>query len=76
MKNCDCFDKTQNALREKTQDPLAELAAVFTLSGEVFPRIPYTYRKKKKDGVFQSKITEGTMFPNFCPFCGVKYIRA
>lgn len=73
MKECGCFVRIDSELKEKTGDPEASLNWVARMSGECYPRLSYTYRKKKKSGEFHGKETEGTILPTFCPFCGVKY---
>ncbi len=70
---CDCFDKVEANLKEKTDDPEASLNYMYVMpSFEKKPVIEATYRKKKKDGTFNK--TESTIsiaYP-FCPFCGKK----
>ena len=73
MKNCECLTKVLEQVKEKTGDPEGTISMVFFMSGEARPRIPYTYRKKKKSGEFHSKETEASMIPSYCPWCGVKY---
>ena len=50
---CDCFDKVEANLKEKTDDPEASLNYMYAMpSFEKKPVIEATYRKKKKDGTF------------------------
>ena len=77
MSACDCYHKITDSVREKTEDPDAEIdyaiIGMFSASGmSTLPRIGYTYRKKKKSGEFMGKKFQGTIIPTFCPFCGVK----
>ncbi len=72
---CDCLNEVNLKVKEQTQDPKASIGFAMLMSGETFPRMTYTYRKKKKGGEFHAKETEGTMFPTYCPFCGVKYAK-
>ena len=57
---CDCFDKVEANLKEKTDDPEASLNYMYAMpSFEKKPVIEATYRKKKKDGTFNK--TESTI---------------
>ena len=71
--SCNCLKQINERVKEQTGDIEASIDFAFTMSGKSFPRIPYTYRKKKRDGGFHAKETEGTIVPSFCPWCGVKY---
>ena len=69
---CDCFDKVEANLKEKTDDPEASLNYMYAMpSFEKKPVIEATYRKKKKDGTFNKTGTISIAYP-FCPFCGKK----
>ena len=57
--SCNCLKQINERVKEQT--------------GDIEASIPYTYRKKKRDGGFHAKETEGTIVPSFCPWCGVKY---
>lgn len=53
---CDCFDKVEANLKEKTGDPEASLNYMYAMpSFEKKPVIEATYRNKKKDGTFNKK---------------------
>lgn len=71
--SCDCLTEINERVKEQTGDSEAYIDFAFTMSGKSFPRIPYNYRKKKRDGTFHAKESEGTIIPTFCPWCGVKY---
>lgn len=73
MKDCNCYSEINEKVKERTEDPEAEMNYAFLFSGKIMPRITYTYRKKKKNGEFHNKVNEGTILPTFCPFCGSKY---
>ena len=70
---CDCFEKVEANLQEKTGDPNASLNYMYVMpSFEKKPVIEGTYRKKKKDGTFQQKMESISLAYPFCPFCGKK----
>jgi len=75
MKNCDCVEDFQKAIREQSGDPTAEIEQAFEFNGtgvESYPAFHAKYRKKKNDGSFYKKVERTVLKPNFCPFCGVK----
>ena len=70
---CDCFEKVEANLQEKTGDPNASLNYMYVMpSFEKKPVIEGTYRKKKKDGTFLLKTESISLAYPFCPFCGKK----
>lgn len=70
---CDCFEKVEANLQEKTGDPNASLNYMYVMpSFEKKPVIEGTYRKKKKGGTFQQKTESISLAYPFCPFCGKK----
>ena len=49
---CDCFEKVEANLKEKTGDPQTSLNYMYAMpSFEKKPVIEATYRNKKKDGM-------------------------
>lgn len=57
---CDCFEKVEANLKEKTGDPQTSLNYMYAMpSFEKKPVIEATYRNKKKDGTFNK--TESTI---------------
>lgn len=53
---CDCFDRVEANLKEKTGDPEASLNYMYAMpSFEKKPVIEATYRNKKKDGTFNKQ---------------------
>lgn len=70
---CDCFDKVEANLKEKTGDPQASLNYMYVMpSFEKRPVIEAIYRKKKKDGTFNKTKSIISLAYSFCPFCGKK----
>lgn len=72
---CDCLTELQNQIKEQTGDEHAEIDWI--ISGlpkmKMFPRLTYSFHKKKEDGTLQKNKTVGTILPTCCPFCGKEY---
>ena len=70
---CDCFEKIEQNLQEKTGDPMASMNWMYAMPSFVKkPVIECSYRKKRKDGSFQTKQASISLAYPFCPFCGKK----
>ena len=66
---CDCFEKVEANLQEKTGDPNASLNYMYVMpSFEKKPVIEGTYRKKKKDGDFPAENGKYIIGLSFLPF--------
>jgi hypothetical protein len=73
--NCDCFKKVEESLKERMNDPFAQLIRGCVLVGAVMtavPFVPVEYRDVKKDGTLEDEATRHGLVASFCPFCGVK----
>lgn len=73
---CDCFDKVEANLKEKTGDPEVSLNYMYAmLSFEKKPVIEATYWNKKKDGTFNKKESTISIAYPFCPFLWEEVFR-
>lgn len=73
---CDCFEKVEANLQEKTGDPNASLNYMYVMpSFEKKPVIEGTYRKKRKTGTFQQKMESISLAYPFALFAERNYQR-
>lgn len=73
---CNCFERVNQKLRDKLDDPAGSLNMVWQLVGDKLeekPAVTFVYTKKNKDGSRQKKQSEIEVTYGFCPFCGKKY---
>lgn len=72
---CDCISKVEKLIKEKTNESGCLDAGIGVPSGVAMVNIYGLYRKQKKDGTFMEKWQQVKIFPEYCPFCGKKYIE-
>jgi len=70
---CDCIEQFDKKYAEQTGDPEANLKVGFIKDGNTLKVAPYltaAYRRKKKNGEFESRKRTTCVTINYCPFCG------
>jgi hypothetical protein len=72
--SCDCISKVEKIIKEKTNESGCLDASIGVPSGVLKVNIYGMFHKQKKDGTFREKWETLNILPEYCPFCGKKYV--
>jgi len=75
---CDCMGQLNKNMRERLKASDGEMDYILMLpkngnQASLYPRLQFLYHRQKKDGTQAKKLSNYTICPAFCPFCGKKY---
>lgn len=73
--NCDCVKNVNEKLKNQTGDPEAGIDIDFVIIKNQFvslPKVAASWRRRKKDGTLKAKPDPGSVFFQYCPFCGYR----
>jgi len=71
---CNCISKVEQLIKKKTNETGCLDVGIGVPSGIAMVNIYGMFHKQKKDGTFQAKWDKVNIFPEYCPFCGKKYV--
>ena len=72
--SCDCISKVEKIIKENTNESGCLDASIGVPSGVLKVNIYGMFHKQKKDGTFREKWEKLNILPEYCPFCGKKYV--
>lgn len=72
---CNCISKVEQLIKEKTNESGCLDVGIGVPSGLAMVNIYGMFHKQKKDGTFREKWEKVNIFPEYCPFCGKKYVE-
>ena len=72
---CNCISRVEKLIKEKTNESGCLDTGIGVPSGTEMVNIYGMFHKQKKDGTFRDKWEKVNIFPEYCPFCGKKYVE-
>ena len=72
---CNCISRVEKLIKEKTNESGCLDTSIGVPSGIAMVNVYGLFHKQKKDGSFCEKWNQVNIIPEYCPFCGKKYVE-
>lgn len=72
---CDCISRVEKLVKAQTNESGCLDTSIGVPSGIAMVNVYGLFHKQKKDGSFCEKWNQVAILPEYCPFCGKKYVE-